>query len=198
METSNEIIFEKMQDLDRRDRLLSNFEILSQSFPIELRRRFTGNMMKMFEYKWESEKEKKEAMRRVKALCQAKELGFDNQVVLQCMEAEDILFHDYSNKIVRSGKKADIPVKHLGSISYERDSKPTIRYKGMRWNFNPTEHYRIPLPTQALNYAYELKELGFNWDKSYILEPRIERNVSKDPIFCIAIGRWIISLFRWE
>jgi len=201
MENSNEIILKRSESLIRKKDFSSDIERLYQVIPPAMRERFTNNLAKMFEYEWESKREKEKAMRKVKAMCQSKKLGYYNQVVAQFRDAEDILFHDYSNKIVRVGKKADIPAKLLGAANLDKNNDLHINYKGKRWKFIPVEHHESSLPPESLNNAYKMRELGFSWDRSFIGKPVVPEPVPyepKDPIFAILVGKWLVGLYRWK
>jgi len=194
MQSSNEIIFYGKGNLPEKNNLPSWIERVSDIFPQDMKARFRSNMKRMVSYEWESKKERKRAMERVRAMFQAASLKMEKQAILQYQKAEDRMFYDYSKKITRVGRKMGIPVKHLGEMCIDERSRIAIWYKGRRWIFSPLENYPEALPPNALNHTFALREMGFRWNKAFIGKPVM---VPRDPIFAISVGRWLLSLCRW-
>lgn len=176
---------------------------VAECFPdVQVQNRVKKNLRIMADYDWVLPKERKNALKHVGGMYDALELGLWRQAQLQYSGAEDRMFFDYSNKVVRIAKKEGLKMNPLAKLDEAPIEGFKIKGSGIDWEFKPIEEYERMIPADILRKTNLIRKLGLRWHMSFIGEPvpppRRARVPVKDPILAISIGRWILEVGRWD
>ena len=203
MQNPSEMVVRKNGGSPLKTDVLSTIERASELFPEDMRDRFRFNMNRMNVHEWDNERQRKKTLARVRAMFDSVYLGLEKQAVFQYLKAEGEFLLDYSNKVVKIGRKERLPVEFMGEYRFDDQSQLVINFKGKNWAFIPIVNANDVLPVEALRNAVMLKTKGIIWDGLYVGKPVIPVRTrtevrTRDPIFAARIGANLIQLLRWK
>ena len=217
----------KLSGLNRVGSVGEGIDCIARLFqePANVQKRIGENLNDFVRYEWESPEGQKKALGHVKAMLCALDLGKPKQAYLQCRQAEDLMFFDYSNKAIRLAKDAGLSLKPLAKLDGEPSGSFTISGPKHDWIFRDLDRYGKAVPANVLLLAQGIQSLGLRWHQSFVGEPHVPQAVPQhrmeyfghtgptpfvqnrprpygfrliDPILAISFDRWLLEVARWE